>query len=153
MNRVSHNTQRKLFIGGLPRQYTEDTLREIFGKYGEINQVHIHHNQHEYAATKCCAFVTYAEPEAATKALECLNEQEVNGHFLKIQHAENITVKREGSQSEVLERYDEVDHIAEAIDKDEVAPTLSIRVRKDLKENKLNPKEFARRFKSRRQAQ
>jgi hypothetical protein len=64
----------KLFVGGLPRDITEDELNAVFPTYGEVLSVHIVASSAERSKTgHCCAFVVYKTKEAAEDAMSVLD--------------------------------------------------------------------------------
>ncbi len=69
--------QNKLFIGSLPWSINNDSLRELFSKYGEITEA-IVITDRATGRSKGFGFVTFATAEAAQAALE-MDKQEVEG--------------------------------------------------------------------------
>ena len=69
--------QNKLFIGSLPWSINNDSLRELFSKYGEIVEAVVITDR-ATGRSKGFGFVTFATPEAANAALE-MDKQEVQG--------------------------------------------------------------------------
>jgi len=67
-------TATKLFVGQIPKDWTESDLRPIFEPYGEIHSLNLlldkGTGQH-----KGCAFLTYYENESAKTAAEELHEK------------------------------------------------------------------------------
>ena len=75
----NHNGMRepeacKLFIGQVPRSWTEKDLRPIFDIYGEIHDLSVLHDKFT-GQHKGCAFLTYYEKEAARQAQDELHEK------------------------------------------------------------------------------
>lgn len=64
----------KLFIGQVPRVWTEKDLRPIFEVYGEIHDLSVLHDKFT-GQHKGCAFLTYYEKESARQAQEELHEK------------------------------------------------------------------------------
>lgn len=79
MSASNHNGMRepeacKLFIGQVPRTWTEKDLRPIFDVYGEIHDLTILHDKFS-GQHKGCAFLTYYEKDAAITAQDELHEK------------------------------------------------------------------------------
>ena len=78
-----------LYIKNLPYDLTDDKLREIFSKYGEIKSVKISKftlvtkikdELKEIEQSRGFGYVCYTNPESATKAIEDLNEKNLPGY-------------------------------------------------------------------------
>lgn len=67
--------KNKLFVGGLPWSITNDTLAELFAKYGEIVEAVVITDR-DTGRSKGFGFVTFKNEEDAQKALE-MDGQEV----------------------------------------------------------------------------
>jgi len=65
--------ENKVFVGMLPRDIREETIRELFEPFGEISGVYIIRNND--GVKKGCAFVKYVERDSAITAIERMNEQ------------------------------------------------------------------------------
>jgi len=65
--------ENKVFVGMLPRDIREETIRELFEPFGEISGVYIIRNND--GVKKGCAFVKYVERESAITAIERMNDQ------------------------------------------------------------------------------
>jgi len=65
--------ENKVFVGMLPRDIREETIRELFEPFGEISGVYIIRNND--GVKKGCAFVKYVERESAIAAIERMNDQ------------------------------------------------------------------------------
>ena len=68
----SHTSMRepeacKLFIGQVPRVWTEKDLRPMFEVYGEIHDLSVLHDKFT-GQHKGCAFLTYYEKDSARQA-------------------------------------------------------------------------------------
>jgi RNA recognition motif-containing protein len=64
--------EKRLFVGGISFQATEDELKEIFSAVGEVESVKIITDSHTGQA-KGFGFVEMASEEDAKKAIETLN--------------------------------------------------------------------------------
>lgn len=70
--------KKKLFIGNLPWSIDNDQLNEIFSKFGTIVEAVVITERHS-GRSKGFGFVEYETEEAAQKAIDELNEKEVDG--------------------------------------------------------------------------
>lgn len=64
--------ENKIFVGMLPRDIKEETIRQLFEPFGDISGVYIIRNND--GVKKGCAFVKYVEREAALAAIERMND-------------------------------------------------------------------------------
>lgn len=70
--------KKKLFIGNLPWSIDSEQLNEIFSKFGKIVEAVVITERHS-GRSKGFGFVEYETEEAAQKAVDELNEKEVEG--------------------------------------------------------------------------
>ncbi|SBT46274.1 CUGBP Elav-like family member 2, putative (CELF2) [Plasmodium ovale wallikeri] len=70
MNNANEN-EAKLFVGSLPKDITEEQIRNIFSRYGNVTEVYIMKNSN--GVSKRCAFVNYAYKEQGIFAIQNLN--------------------------------------------------------------------------------
>jgi len=76
----------KIFIGSLSYSTTEETLRELFSQFGEVEDVAVIMDR-EANRPRGIAFVTMADDEAAQKAIKELNETELDGRKIIVNAA------------------------------------------------------------------
>lgn len=67
--------KNKIFIGNLSFNTTVEKLLEVFGAYGEITDSY-------KPERKGFAFITYKDEESAQKAIEAMNEKELDGRVI-----------------------------------------------------------------------
>uniref|UniRef100_J3N0Y7 RRM domain-containing protein n=1 Tax=Oryza brachyantha TaxID=4533 RepID=J3N0Y7_ORYBR len=72
----------EVFIGGLPRDTTEEDLRELCESFGEIYEVRLMKDK-ETKENKGFAFVTFADKDMAQRAIEDLHDKEHKGRTLR----------------------------------------------------------------------
>ena len=77
---------KKLFVGNLPFSATEDDLRELFGPYGEVQDVRIMTDR-DTGKPRGFAFVEMVQDEDATRAIDGLNGKEFGGRALTVNEA------------------------------------------------------------------
>jgi cold-inducible RNA-binding protein len=85
--------KNKIFVGSLPWSINNDSLKELFSKYGEVTEAVVIMDR-ETQKSKGFGFVTFSTPEAAQKALE-MSGQEVDGRSIVV----NIAKPREERRS------------------------------------------------------
>ena len=77
---------KKLYIGGLNYDTTEDTLRSEFEKAGKVESATIITDR-ETGRSKGFGFVEMGSEEEAKKAIEMWNEKELDGRTVKVSEA------------------------------------------------------------------
>lgn len=88
------DNKNKLFIGSLPWSITSDSLRELFAQFGEITEA-IVITDRQTGRSKGFGFVTFANPDDAQKAMDEMNNKEVEGRTIVV----NIARPRESRPS------------------------------------------------------
>ena len=78
---------KKLFVGGLSWDTTDQSLRTAFEVYGEILDAKVILDR-ETGRSRGFGFVTVAEDETATKALEGMNGAQLDGRAVRVNIAE-----------------------------------------------------------------
>lgn len=76
----------KLYVGNLSFQTSEAELRETFGQFGTITDIHIATDR-ETGRPRGFAFVTLGTPEEAKLAIEKLNGVDLGGRQLTVNEA------------------------------------------------------------------
>lgn len=87
---------KKIYVGNMPYNTTEDQLSELFAQYGSVENVNIIKDRFT-DRPRGFAFVEMEEAEAAASAIEALNDQEFGGRRLRVSEAHE---KRPRTQSE-----------------------------------------------------
>lgn len=77
---------KKLYVGNLSFNVTEEDLRELFAKYGEVTSVSLLKDKFS-GRSRGFAFVELANNEEADKAISELNGQDLQGRALRIDEA------------------------------------------------------------------
>lgn len=78
--------RKKLFVGGLPWKTTEKELRDVFSKFGEVEDVKVIRDRRT-GKSKGFGFVTFGTPESAAKAKEGLNNSTFGDRTIKVDWA------------------------------------------------------------------
>ena len=76
---------KSIYVGNLPFTVTEDALRDLFAQHGEVHSVKLI-TARETARPRGFGFVEM-DPESATKAVEALDQHELDGRTLKVNEA------------------------------------------------------------------
>ncbi len=77
---------KKLFVGGIPYAWDEDQLVELFSEYGAVDSAVIIMDR-ETNRSRGFGFVEMSDDGEATKAIEALNDSEVDGRSLTVNEA------------------------------------------------------------------
>ncbi|CAN8292578.1 unnamed protein product [Cochlearia groenlandica] len=80
-------TPSKLFVGDLSLTTDVDALKEVFGKFGKIVDAVVILDR-ESGASKGFGFVTYDTIDAANKATQHMNDQELDGRIIRVNPAD-----------------------------------------------------------------
>ncbi len=88
----------KIYVGNLSFNIDDEKLREIFSKFGDVEEAVIIKDKYS-GRSKGFGFVTFSDDAAANKAIKEMNEKEVDGRALKVNEArpmEDRPPRREG---------------------------------------------------------
>ena len=81
---------KKLFVGGISWNTTDDGLRSAFEQYGEVTDAKIITDR-ETGRSRGFGFVTFAEDGDAENAVESMNGSELDGRTLNVNEARERT--------------------------------------------------------------
>ena len=84
---------KKLFVGNLSWGISEEQLREAFGAFGTVDEAVIITDR-QSGRSKGFGFVTMSTDEEAQKAIEGLNESELDGRAINVSEARERTEDR-----------------------------------------------------------
>jgi len=84
-----------IFVGNLEYQVTEEELKEVFSACGEVESVRIISNRHT-GRSKGFGFVVMPDESEAGKAIEELNDREINGRSITVGEARRSEEERGG---------------------------------------------------------
>lgn len=76
---------KRMYVGNLPFSCTEEDVRALFSRFGEVGAVNLIHDR-ETGRPRGFGFVEM-QPEAATQAMSELNGVEFSGRTLKVNEA------------------------------------------------------------------
>ena len=91
----------KLYIGNLPWKVDDNGLKEMFASYGaeEANVI----SDKFSGRSKGFGFVTIADDASANKAIEEMNEKEVEGRAIKVSEAKPMVPRDNAPRAESSE--------------------------------------------------
>jgi len=81
---TSNQSPKRLHVSNIPFRFRDPDLRQLFGKYGQINDVEIIFNER---GSKGFGFVSFANSQEADKAREELNGKVVEGRKIEVNQA------------------------------------------------------------------
>lgn len=77
---------KKLYVGNLSYDTTQDSLKEFFSQAGEVASTAVISDKYS-GRSKGFGFVEFANDEDAVKAIEMFNGKELDGRTLKVDEA------------------------------------------------------------------
>ncbi len=77
---------KKLFVGNIEWGVTDDQLKELFAAHGEVEEAVIIKDKFS-GRPKGFGFVTFVNDDDADKAIEALNDYDLNGRKLAVNEA------------------------------------------------------------------
>jgi len=87
--------EKKLYVGGLSWDTTDDGLRQAFGAVGEVIEAKVITDR-ETGRSRGFGFVTFAQEQDATTAITALDGTSLDGSTIKVNEAHE---KRRGGGS------------------------------------------------------
>ena len=78
---------KKLFVGSLSWDTTDEGLHEAFSSYGEINEATVVRDR-DTGRSRGFGFVTFNDDDAADKAMAALNGTELDGRTIRVDVAQ-----------------------------------------------------------------
>lgn len=75
-----------IYVGNLPFTVTEDELKNMFSEFGEIASANIINDRYS-GQSKGFGFVEMTSQEEAEKAINALNNSDVQGRSIKVSEA------------------------------------------------------------------
>ena len=88
---------KKLFIGGLSWDTTDDGLRQAFASYGEITEAKVITDR-DTGRSRGFGFVTFAQDEDAKSAISKMDGTSLDGKTIKVNEAQEKS-PRSGDRS------------------------------------------------------
>lgn len=76
-----------IFVAKLPDSVNGAILESMFARFGEVESARVVYDKHTHES-KHFGFVVMQDEEAAKKAIETLNEKEIEGKVLVVKEAD-----------------------------------------------------------------
>ncbi len=73
----------QLYVGNVNYRMTEDGLKQMFSEFGEVTSAKIVTDR-ETGRSKGFGFVEMADEDSAERAIQSLNDQELDGRRIKV---------------------------------------------------------------------
>jgi RNA recognition motif-containing protein len=86
---------KKLFVGNLAWEITEDTLRPVFEAYGAVSKINVVVDQYT-GRSRGFGFVEMESADGATQAIAGLNDKPLMGRNMRVSLAQERTGERSG---------------------------------------------------------
>ena len=88
----------KIYVGNLSFETTDNDLRELFGKYGEVHDVNLIADR-QTGSPRGFGFVEIRNEQAAREAIGALDGTEVGGRHIKVNEAKPRTERSAGGRN------------------------------------------------------
>jgi hypothetical protein len=88
MSRYSSNSARSVFVGNIPYNATEEELEEVFRTVGTVVSLRLVKNND--GQPKGFGFCEFKDEQTAQSAIRNLNNHDLNGRPLRVDHASNF---------------------------------------------------------------
>jgi RNA recognition motif-containing protein len=75
-----------IYVGNLPYEINEETLREVFSEFGSVEKVNVIMDR-DTGRAKGFAFITMPDSEEAQNAIKSLDGNSVEGREMKVNQA------------------------------------------------------------------
>ena len=86
---------KKLFIGGLSWDTTDDGLRQAFASYGEITEAKVITDR-DTGRSRGFGFVTFSQDDDAKTAISKMDGTSLDGKTIKVNEAQEKSPRRSG---------------------------------------------------------
>ena len=88
-----------IYVGNLPFSTTEDSLKELFGEYGQVESASVIVDRIS-GRSRGFGFVVMPDDAEAQKAIAELNEKDCDGRALKVNEARERTERSGGDRGD-----------------------------------------------------
>ena len=120
----------KLYVGNLPWSIDDNTLKELFTSYGDIEEAVLIKDKFS-GRSKGFGFITFKDDAAAQKAIAEMHEKEVEGRPLTVSEAKPMVPRDNAPRAESGESQEapmanpsEINDVVEDAIEDEAAPEV-----------------------------
>ncbi|KAL6519130.1 hypothetical protein OROGR_018450 [Orobanche gracilis] len=89
---MTFDDHSSIYVGGLPYDITDDSLRRVFCIYGAVLAVKIINDRS--SGGKCYGFLTFANPRSAMQAIDEMDGKTIDGRIVKVDEVRSRGGKR-----------------------------------------------------------
>ena len=79
---------KKVFVGGLSWNTNDDTLRNAFEAFGQVEEAKVIQDR-ETGRSRGFGFVTFVDSDGVQKAISAMDGKELDGRTIKVNEAED----------------------------------------------------------------
>jgi RNA recognition motif-containing protein len=79
---------RKIFVGGLSWNTNDDSLRQAFERFGNVDDAKVIQDR-DTGRSRGFGFVTFSDEDGAQKAISGMDGKELDGRTIKVNEAED----------------------------------------------------------------
>lgn len=83
----------KIYVGNLPYSVDGEKLKELFNEFGDIEEATVISDKFS-GRSKGFGFVTFTNDDDAKKAIEAMNDKEIEGRKLRVNEAKPMDPDR-----------------------------------------------------------
>ena len=76
----------KIYVGNLPYSVDDQKLSDLFSEFGEVSEANVIKDKFS-GRSKGFGFVTFKDSESGQKAIEAMNDKEMEGRNIKVSEA------------------------------------------------------------------
>jgi len=80
---VDADEGKKLFVGNLPTEFTQETIAALFAPYGTVSEISVPVDRFT-GAIRGFAFITLSDKESTAKAVEEMNGKDIEGRIVTV---------------------------------------------------------------------
>ena len=88
---------KKVFVGGLSWNTTDVGLQQAFEVFGQVTEARVIKDR-ESGRSRGFGFVTFSDAEDADRAIEELNQTDLDGRTIRVNEAQEREARHRGSQ-------------------------------------------------------
>ena len=92
---IISNLAKRLYVGGLPYETTDDELKELFSEAGTVESAKVVTDRYS-GRSRGFGFVEMTNDDEATKAIESMNGKQIGERTITVNEAKPMGERREG---------------------------------------------------------
>lgn len=94
----------KLYVGNLPWSIDSEKLKELFSKFGEIEEAVVVSDKFS-GRSRGFGFVTFSSEDASKKAIAEMNDKEMEGRKLKVNESRPMSSGRADARAKFNKKF------------------------------------------------